>query len=286
MVEPTTPSLTRRRPSTTRLISSGVVALAGGLVVGSIILIGITGGPATRSVVLPATDASVGHQGTSSGHVNLPTVPRTTAPPSPSKSPRIVPAATPSARVVVPASPPTTGVPPTVPPTVQPTLPAPVPASPPPTPPPVASGPTASSVADVAALVSQVEAAGIAPGETWTWSIGTTSRCGAIPGTNVGTGCTAGMPGSVTTVFTGVPGLLLVAHELANAATENYAVPALVHLVTQSEGGTSWSPIDAVATCLVAHFMHAQDGAAGTWSCPAPLADIVAAHIRDTKFAG
>jgi len=164
------------------------------------------------------------------------------------------------------------------------TAPPAVPASRPATPP--ATVPTLAPGADVAALVSEVEAAGIAPGSTWTWSAGDTSSCGAIPGTNVGTGCTSGAAGSVATVFAGAPGLLLVAHEIANAETENYAVPGLVALVARDAGGTSWSPIDAVASCLVAHFLHVQDGAAGSWACPVGLADIVAAHIHDATFTG
>ena len=123
---------------------------------------------------------------------------------------------------------------------------------------------------DVAALVARVEASGIAPGPNWSWSLGDTARCGVIPGAdNIGTGCTSGAAGSVTTVFAGSPGLALVAHELANAETENYAVPALVDLVVRDGGSASWSPIDAVASCLVVHFLGFQDGAAGPWVCPA-----------------
>ena len=149
---------------------------------------------------------------------------------------------------------------------------------------PVVAAPAPATV-DVAALVAQVEASGIDPGPTWTWSYGDTSSCGAIPGTNVGTGCTSGAAGSVTTLFAGAPGLLLVAHELANAETENYAVPNLVALVARSEGGTSWSPIDAVASCLVVHFLGVQDDAAGSWACPADLAGVVAAGIHDAGFS-
>ncbi|HEX7443230.1 MAG TPA: hypothetical protein VF320_05055, partial [Acidimicrobiales bacterium] len=143
-----------------------------------------------------------------------------------------------------------------------------------------------STVGDVAALVAQVEATGIAPGPTWTWSFGDTAACGAIPGSNVGTGCTAGAAGAVVTVFAGSPGLLLVAHELANAEVENYAVPALLDLVARAAGGASWSPIDAVASCLVVHALHVQDGAAGPWTCPSGLADVVGAHIHDATFSG
>jgi hypothetical protein len=132
----------------------------------------------------------------------------------------------------------------------------------------------------VATLVAEVEAGGIDPGPTWSWSMGDTSTvCGAIPG-NVATGCTFGAAGSATTVFAGSPTLALVAHELANAETENDAVPALMAQVTAAEGGSSWSPIDAVATCLVAHFLGFQDHAAGSWQCPAALATFVAANIH------
>jgi hypothetical protein len=148
-----------------------------------------------------------------------------------------------------------------------------------------AAVPAASTTADVAALVARVESSGIAPGPTWSWSLGDTSRCGTIPGANnVGTGCTSGAAGSVTTVFAGSPALALVAHEVANAETENYAVPALVDLVVSDGGSASWSPIDAVASCLVVHFLGFQDGAAGPWACPASLADTVAANIHNAAF--
>ena len=61
--------------------------------------------------------------------------------------------------------------------------------------------------------------------------------------------------------------------------------PSLVAEVTTAEAGTSWSPIDAVASCLVEHFMGFQDDAAGTWQCPADLAATVAADIHDTTAA-
>jgi hypothetical protein len=132
----------------------------------------------------------------------------------------------------------------------------------------------------VATLVAEVEAGGIDPGPAWSWSMGDTATvCGAIPG-NVATGCTFGAAGAATTVFAGSPTLALVAHELANAETENDAVPALMAQVTAAEGGSSWSPIDAVATCLVAHFLGFQDHAAGSWQCPAALATFVAANIH------
>jgi hypothetical protein len=132
----------------------------------------------------------------------------------------------------------------------------------------------------IAALVAEVEASGIDPGPTWTWTMGDPStKCGTIQGSG-GTGCTSGAAGSATTVFAGSPSLSLVAHEIANAETENYAVPALVAEVTGAEAGTSWSPIDAVASCLVEHFMGFQDNAAGSWQCPTDLATAVANGIR------
>jgi hypothetical protein len=78
------------------------------------------------------------------------------------------------------------------------------------------------------------------------------------------------------------PKLALVAHELANAETQNDAVPRLLDQVATAAGGTSWSPTDAVASCLVVHFMGFQDNAAGTWQCPAALAPTVAENIHDT----
>jgi hypothetical protein len=108
----------------------------------------------------------------------------------------------------------------------------------------------------------------------------TSSACGTIPDSGIATGCTSGAAGAVTTVFAGSPTLALVAHELANAETENFAVPSLVAQVTTAEAGSSWSPIDAVASCLVEHFMGFQDHAAGAWDCPASLAASVAAQIR------
>ena len=73
-----------------------------------------------------------------------------------------------------------------------------------------------------------------------------------------------------------------MAHELANAETQNDAVPNLLNQVAAAEAGTSWSPTDAVATCLVAHFMGFQDAVAGTWQCPSALASTVAANIHDS----
>ena len=143
-----------------------------------------------------------------------------------------------------------------------------------------AAAPTTTSV--VTTLVAEVEADGIDPGPNWSWSMGNTAAlCGAIPDAGIGTGCTSGAAGAATTVFSGSPTLALVAHELANAETENDAVPSLVAEVATAEAGTSWSPIDAVASCLVEHFMGFQDHAAGAWQCPVGLAAAVADGIHD-----
>ncbi len=142
---------------------------------------------------------------------------------------------------------------------------------------PPATGPS------VATLVAEVEASGIDPGSSWTWSMGDPSaQCHFVPGTSVGSGCTFGAAGSAQSVFAGAPSLALVAHELANAETENDAVPSLMNEVNTAEAGTSWSPIDAVASCLVEHFMGFQDDAAGSWQCSAGLAAVVAENIHDT----
>ena len=136
--------------------------------------------------------------------------------------------------------------------------------------------------APIAALVAEVEASGVDPGPTWSWTLGdTATQCGVIPGNGAGTGCTFGAAGAAQTVFSGSPSLALVAHELANAETENDAIPSLMNEVAQAEAGTAWTPIDAVASCLVEHFMGFQDGAAGTWECPVALAAVVAANIHD-----
>jgi hypothetical protein len=158
--------------------------------------------------------------------------------------------------------------------TTAPTAIAPVPA-----PTPAAIAPT---TAPIAALVAEVEASGVDPGASWSWTLGdTATQCGVIPGNGAGTGCTFGAAGAARTVFSGSPSLALVAHELANAETENDAIPSLMNEVAQAEAGTAWSPIDAVASCLVEHFMGFQDGAAGTWECPVALATVVAANIHD-----
>ncbi len=146
---------------------------------------------------------------------------------------------------------------------------------------PVAAAVAAPVTPSVAALVADVEASGIEPGSNWTWTMGDTSTyCGPISG--AGTGCTYGEGGLEHTVFAGTPTLALVAHELANAETQNDAIPSLLHQVATAAAGTSWSPTDAVASCLVEHFMGFQDNAAGTWQCPAALAATVAEHIHDT----
>jgi hypothetical protein len=148
---------------------------------------------------------------------------------------------------------------------------------------PAVAAPVAAPVAGsaVAALVSQVEASGIEPGSNWSWSMGdTATHCGAMIGD--GTGCTYGSGGLEYSVFAGSPTLALVAHELANAETQNDAVPSLLSQVAAAAGGTTWSPTDGVASCLVAHFMGFQDGVAGTWQCPAVLASTVAADIHDS----
>jgi hypothetical protein len=133
----------------------------------------------------------------------------------------------------------------------------------------------------IASLVAEVESAGIEPGSNWSWSVGdTAARCGPISGS--GTGCTFGSGGLEYTVFAGSPNLSLVAHELANAETQNDAVPTLLNEVAAAEGGTSWSPTDAVASCLVAHFLGFQDDAAGTWTCSPAVAAFVADNIHDT----
>lgn len=140
---------------------------------------------------------------------------------------------------------------------------------------PAVSGPS------LAELVDEVEAAGVEPGSNWSWSVGdTAAHCGGITG--AGTGCTYGSNGLEFTVFAGSPTLALVAHELANAETQNDAVPSLLNEVALAAAGSSWSPTDAVASCLVAHFMGIQDQSAGSWQCPAALAATVAANIHDS----
>jgi hypothetical protein len=267
---------TRRRRSTARWIACGLGVSAIAASVGLTAVGGLSGAPRANASSPRPTVVSSGNYLVGRSHAGPGTPAGATAPGAPDAKAPVEPS-TPA------VAPPPAAASPAVP-VVTTTTPPAAPASPAASPP--ATVPALADGADVAALVSQVEAAGIAPGTTWTWSAGDTSACGAIPGTNVGTGCTSGAAGSVTTVFAGAPGLLLVAHEIANAETENYAVPDLVALVARDAGGTSWSPIDAVASCLVVHFLRVQDGAAGSWACPVGLADVVAAHIHDATFTG
>ena len=148
------------------------------------------------------------------------------------------------------------------------------------------AAPAASATAtppSTSALVAQVEAAGIVPAPTWSWSMGDTeSPCGVIAGGGWASGCTSWAAGVERTVFAGTPSLALVAHEVANAETEHFAVATLLNEVSADAAGTSWSPTDAVASCLVMHFLGFEDNAAGSWRCPAGLAASVAAHVHDT----
>lgn len=149
--------------------------------------------------------------------------------------------------------------------------------------PPAPATPAPSTVPTVAVLVAQVEAAGIVPGSTWSWSMADAAgRCGITAAPGVAVGCTSWSSGTVQTLFTGSPSLALVAHEVANAETEQYAIPSLLNEVSAAAGGSSWSPTDAVASCLVVHFLGFQDDAAGSWQCPSTLASSVALHIHDT----
>ena len=110
----------------------------------------------------------------------------------------------------------------------------------------------------------------------------TDSQCGVVAGAGLATGCTSWAAGVERTVFDGTPTLALVAHEVANAETEHFALATLMNEVSTAAAGTSWSPTDAVASCLVMHFLGFEDNAAGSWQCPAGLAASVAAHIHDT----
>jgi hypothetical protein len=135
----------------------------------------------------------------------------------------------------------------------------------------------------VAALVAEVETAGIVPASSWSWSMGDTAApCGVTSSAGGAAGCTSWSAGVEHTVFSGAPSLALVAHEVANAEVEQFALPALLQGVASAAAGSSWSPTDAVASCLVAHFLGFQDGVAGSWQCPAALAASVADHIHDT----
>ena len=134
----------------------------------------------------------------------------------------------------------------------------------------------------IASWVGEVEASGIVPPPGWTWTVGTVpTSCGGAVAPGHGTGCTSWSSGVESTVFEGPVTLALVAHEIANAETEAYAIPTLLGEVQTAAGGSSWSATDAVATCLVAHFLGIQDQAAGSWQCPDPLATVVATHIHD-----
>jgi hypothetical protein len=139
-----------------------------------------------------------------------------------------------------------------------------------------------TSTAVVSALIREVETAGVDPGPHWSWAMGDTGACGAIAGGALATGCTSWSFGTEMTVFAGSPPLALVAHELANAEAASDAIPSLLAQVTAAEDGTSWSPIDAVASCLVEHFLGFQDNAAGSWQCPIELANQVAEDIHHT----
>jgi hypothetical protein len=140
-----------------------------------------------------------------------------------------------------------------------------------------------ASTTAVSALISEVESAGVDPGPQWSWAMGdTAASCGAIAGGTLATGCTSWSYGTEKTVFAGSPPLALVAHELANAEAAADATPSLLSQVATAEAGTSWSPIDAVGSCLVEHFLGFQDNAAGSWQCPVELANVVAADIHDT----
>jgi hypothetical protein len=142
---------------------------------------------------------------------------------------------------------------------------------------------TSTATTIVSALIGEVESAGVDPGPQWTWAMGdTTASCGAIAGGTLATGCTSWSFGTEKTVFAGSPPLALVAHELANAEAAADATPSLLGQVATAEAGTSWSPIDAVGSCLVEHFLGFQDNAAGSWQCPVELASLVAEHIHDT----
>jgi hypothetical protein len=197
---------------------------------------------------------------------------RTTTTTTPVVSPVVT---TPSTSVV--ATPATTTPATTTPATATPVAPA-IPVAPAPAV--VVAAPVVTAAPSVAAWVSEVEASGIDPGSNWSWSMGdTATHCGAMSG--AGTGCTYGSGGLEYSVFSGSPTLALVAHELANAETQNDAVPSLLSQVAAAAGGTTWSPTDGVASCLVVHFMGFQDGVAGAWQCPASLASTVAADIHE-----
>jgi hypothetical protein len=244
-------------------LAIGILAAAAALTLGL-----PSGTQSVRASTLPATRAGTAHVlDPEKAHRSMGTTAKAQAAhpaPTPTTSP--VTATTPLTTPTAAASPP---------------LVAPAAAVPAPVAAPIAAVNPPTTVSSVASLVAEVVASGIDPGSNWTWSMGdTASQCGAIGGNNLATGCTFGAAGFARTVFFGSPTLALVAHELANAETENDAVPSLMSEVAIDEAGTSWSPIDAVASCLVEHFMGFQDFAAGTWQCPASVATLVAQDIH------
>lgn len=238
-----------------------VVLLAGILAAVTAVALGLPRAQSVRTSTPPAaTTVTVYTSGLAASHpgakttASPPIIPTTTLPTTPTTTLRATePAVTPKAAAITP-----------------PTAPNAAAASP-------VTEPT------VATLVAEVEAAGVDPGSSWSWSMGdTAAQCGVPLGNSAATGCTFGAAGFARSIFAGSPTLALVAHEVANAETENDAVSSLMNEVTAAEAGTSWSPIDAVASCLVEHFMGFQDNAAGAWQCPAALATLVADNIHDT----
>ena len=82
-------------------------------------------------------------------------------------------------------------------------------------------------------------------------------------------------------MFAGSPNLALVAHELANAETQNDAVPTLMNEVATAEGRDFVVPYRRRGV-LPGRAVHGvPNDAAGTWQCPAALGAEVAAHIHD-----
>ena len=231
----------------------------------------VSGGTSADRGSLPKSSAAaavISNDTVATGHSHLPNAPVRATGRNMTAPVAATPALTPAPTTT------TTTAPPVRTPPSAPSAPTPIPTAP-------AAQPAVSPATEslVATLVAQVTASGIDPGSNWSWSMGdTATHCSVMTGT--GTGCTYGSGGMEFTVFAGTPNLALVAHELANAETQNDAVPSLMNQVSIAEGGTSWSPTDAVATCLVAHFMGFQDGAAGTWQCPTTLSTIVADNIH------
>jgi hypothetical protein len=274
-LRPATPSGTvvpaspRNRTHRRRVIDVGLVGLVT-LVAAAAVAVGVQGGPRIRSTS-PAQTAKAMHVINPWPALLMALATSTTAAPKLSAAvPAPKPAVPKTATTVRVPAPKTATTKPVAPPKTATAVPA--------------HSPTVIapfSEPPVATLVAEVEAAGIQPGSNWSWSMGdTATHCGVIPGTS--TGCTFGGDGLEHTVFGGSPTLALVAHELANAEALRDAVPSLMKHVSTAESGTSWSPTDALATCLVAHFMGFQDAAAGTWRCPGPLGNFVAQNIHDT----